>query len=554
MDLDKRIPVSLGDFLADLVIKNAWVLNVFTEQWEQTDVAISQGTVVGLGVYSGARELDARGMYLVPGFIDAHMHLESSIVSPSQYARAVVPHGTTAVIADPHEICNVLGIDGFHYMLEETRDLPMDAYFMVPSCVPATPFDESGAVLTAQEVRSLLQEERVLGLGEMMNYPGVLNRDPGVLEKIQATLSLGKRVDGHAPGLSGAQLNAYLSAGISTDHECSNAQEAQEKISRGQWIMIREGTAGKNLQDLLPLFAEPWCRRCMLATDDKHPGELHREGHIDHILRKAIAAGADPIKALKMASYNTAQHFGLTGLGAIAPGCRADLVLLEELETVKVHTVLKNGLAFHQLPPRRENPYGRTARDSVHIPMLSAGDFQPRQPRKKLIGLVPGQLLTTDQGWAETCSPEVCRLAVVERHKGTGHIGHAWLKGYGLTRGAVATTVAHDSHNIIIAGVSPEDMALAANRLWELRGGMVVVENGRILEELPLPIAGLMCDLDVAAADERLEKVRGAARSLGVGEEIDPFMTLSFVSLPVIPSLRLTTLGVVDVDRFCLVE
>lgn len=566
----ERIKASLGEKKAELVLKNAEYLNVFTNSFMRGDIAVHDGYIVGIGSYEGEEEVDMTGKTVVPGFIDSHLHLESSIVSPRQYARAVLPHGTTAIVADPHEIANVLGTTGIDYILASTRKLPFEIYLMMPSCVPATCFDESGAVLTHETVKEYLKKERVLGLAEMMNYPGVLGCDQEVLKKIQVTMKKNKLLDGHAPGLTGHSLNAYITAGISSDHECTTQEEAMEKLSCGQWIMIREGTAGKNLEKLIHLLDAPYFERCMLVTDDKHPGELAEEGHVDHIVRKAIRLGADPVHALKAASYNAARYFQLRSRGAIAPGYQADLVVLADLNTVEIVAVYKRGVCVSQKGKLLEQAvpeltgnisdeelelYRKKVCNTVKTGKIHRKQLQLKQEKGKVIGLVPGEILTTDQGEASETDPEkdIIKLCVVERHHATGHVGVAFLKGYGLKRGAVATTVAHDSHNIIVAGADDEDILCAIRRLEELQGGMVVVENGKILEELALPIAGLMCDLPVEEVQQKLDLVKAAARSLGVNEGIDPFMTLSFTSLPVIPKLRLTTLGVVDVERFSLI-
>ncbi len=562
MEIEKKAAAILaaqGRTKADLVIKNAQVLNVFTERFATLDVAVCGEEIVGVGAYEGIEEIDGTGKYLVPAFIDGHVHLESSIISPLQYAKAVVPHGTTAVVTDPHEITNVSGKAGFAYMQEAAKGLPIDVYFTVPSCVPATPFDETGATVTHEEVEKWLQNPNVLGLAEMMNYPGVLSADKEVLQKLAAAERAGKRIDGHAPTLQGNALNAYVAAGVSSDHECTNAAEAIEKIEKGQWIMVREGTASKNLHALLPLFEKPYCDRCMLVTDDKHPGELIREGHIDCIVRKAIAQGANAINAYKMASYNAANYFRLHKNGAIAPGYFADFLLLDDWNAVAIAAVYKRGKRVDNALDglengRAENPHAAAVGNSVRMPQVCAENFRLKRAQERVIGLVQGQILTTDEGYACKIDVEkdICKLAVIERHKGTGHIGVAFVKGYGLRTGAVATSVAHDSHNVIVVGANEEDMACAANAIAQMQGGMVVVNEGKILASLALPIAGLMCDLEANECQAALSKVKEAAHALGVNRGIDPFMTLSFSSLAVIPQLRLTTLGVVDVNRFQL--
>lgn len=566
MDIAKNLAENISSAqsftLPDLVIKNVSYLNVFTESFEKADIAVKNGVIVGVGEYEGVNEIDGEGKTLVPGFIDGHTHLESSVISPKQYCKAVVPHGTVAVVTDPHEITNVLGKTGFDYIYEETKNLPLDVYLMVPSCVPATPFDESGADLTIEDMEEMLSRPRVLGLAEMMNFPGVIYGDKNVIAKLELAKKHAKLIDGHAPALSGKQLSAYVGAGIGTDHECVNEAEAVEKIALGQYIMIREGTAGKNLEGLKGLFKRPYCHRCMLATDDKHPGELSLDGHIDYIIRRAISLGADPVCAYKMASYNAAAYFGFKTKGAIAPGFEADFVLLDDVNIVKINSVYKAGVRIDNRVGElvdaidEENPHRAQAYDTVHIVPVTADSFKITKDKEKVIGLIPQQILTTDEGETSEVDVEkdICKLSVIERHHATGHMASAYLKGYGLKSGAVATSIAHDSHNIIVVGTNDEDMALAVNYLSEIHGGMVVVENGEVLAELSLPIGGIMCDLDTASAEKGLYLVKRAAYRLGVFENIDPFMTLSFASLAVIPTLRLTTKGVVDVRKFELLD
>ncbi len=557
-DMRDRISCALGKTKADLVIKNAQVLNVFTDCFEKNDIAIKNGIIVGIGSYEGESEINAEGKAVVPGFIDGHVHLESSFVSPRQYARAVVPHGTVAVVADPHEITNVLGRVGFDYMAAETEGLALDVYLMIPSCVPATPFDEAGAQITHQDVEKMLENPRVLGLAEMMNYVGVLSADESVLSKIEAAVRAKKIIDGHAPMLTGKELNAYVGVHVGSDHECTNAAEAMEKISRGQFVMVREGTASKNLEALMPMFLKPYCNRAMLVTDDKHPEDLHAEGHIDHIVRKAISFGADPINAYKMASYNAAVYFGLRQNGALACGYFADFVILDDINTVKINSVYKRGVRIDaediSLGSRAANPYSEQVRNTVNLQEVS--EEQLHIGRQRVIGLMPSQILTTDEGYADGVDTEndICKLAVVERHHATGHVGVAYLKGYGLKHGAIATSVAHDSHNIIVAGTSDADMAFAISVIKEMQGGIAVVCDGEVMAELELPIGGLMCDLAVEECAAALERLKNTAYRSGVNADIDPFMTLSFASLAVIPTLRLTTLGVVDVNKFELLD
>lgn len=559
----RRIASAIGEYNADLVLKNGRILNVFTGEFEEGDVAVKNGYFVGIGNYNGEREVDVKGKTIVPGFIDGHLHLESSIVTPLQYCKAVLPHGTTSIIADPHEIANVCGCDGIDYILNATEDVPLDVYLMVPSCVPATGFDESGFEIDSDDVRRYLSNPRVLGLAEMMNYPGVIGRQSDVIEKIKETHHMRKIVDGHAPGLSGKELNAYVTAGIFSDHECTNDKEALEKMRRGQWIMIREGTAGRNLAGLISLCKEPYYHRCLFVTDDKHPGELYSEGHIDYIIKKAISLGVKPEVAYTIASINAATYFKLGSVGAICPGYRADFVVLNDFENVDIDEVYKDGILVSSnkdgkiwsIDLGEEYAPKRAISDTVRIIDVTADDFKCTGA-KKVIGLVPGEILTTDEGKATAVDidKDIVKLAVVERHHMTGHIGISFVKGYGLNEGAVATSIAHDSHNIICIGCNDTDMALAVMRLKEINGGMVVVNNGKVIAELSLPIAGLMCELDVLTAQKKMDEVKRAAYAQGVSKNIDPFMTMSFASLPVIPTLRLTTKGVVDVNTMTLME
>ena len=551
------IDVAAGREKADLVLKNATFVNVFSAELETCDIAVAEGLIVGLGSYDGIQEADMTGKIVCPGFLDAHIHLESSLVSPAEFARAVLPHGTTTVITDPHEIANVMGTDGIDYMLAATEDLPVDVRFMIPSCVPASPMDESGAVLDHRDIDSFFTHPRVQGLAEMMNFPGIISADGGTVSKIIASQAHHKKIDGHAPGLSGKALNAYIAAGVYSDHECDSLDNALEKLRLGQFIMIREGTAAKNLEALMPLLlSEKYYDRCMFCTDDKHPSDLLEKGHIDDICRKAVALGADPIRAVQVACLHAARYFLLNNRGAIAPGYLADFAIVEDLKDFHVITVYKKGQLVYDhgtvadFPaPEIPKQLDALAHNTFHLPVLTPADFAETR-RRGVIGMIPGQIVTEDLGYADHVDParDILKMAVVERHKNTRHIGIGYLKGYGLKSGAVATSVAHDSHNIITVGANDTDMALAVNRIAENRGGIVVVNNGEILAELPLEIAGLMSDRPLAQVNGLLENAKAAASRLGVGDGIDPFMTLSFMSLPVIPTLRLTTRGVIDVN------
>lgn len=550
------IDVAAGREKADLVLKNATYVNVFSGELETCDIAVAEGLIVGLGSYSGVAEVDMTGKIVCPGFIDAHIHLESSLVSPSEFVRAVIPHGTTTVITDPHEITNVMGTDGIDYMLAATEGLPMDTMFMIPSCVPASPLDESGANLDYRDIDSFFEHPRVLGLAEMMNYPGIISADSDTVAKIVASQAHHKKIDGHAPGLTDYDLNAYVAAGVYSDHECATAEDAMRKLRLGQFIMVRDGTAARNLEALMPLIKSPkYFSRCMFCTDDKHPSDLLEKGHIDYICREAVRMGADPIQTVQVACLHAARYFLLNNRGAIAPGYLADFAVVEDLKDFHVVTVYKRGkLVYNQGEvedfPKPEIPahLNAKAHDTFHLPVLRAADFAETRS-KVVIGMIDGQIITEDLGYANAINLEedILKMAVVERHKNTRHIGIGYLHGYGLKEGAVATSVSHDSHNIICVGCNDADCAFAVNRIAENKGGIVVVNHGQVIAELPLEIAGLMSDKPLVEVNDLLEKAKAAAHAQGVGNGIDPFMTLSFMALPVIPTVRLTTRGVIDV-------
>ncbi len=550
------IDVAAGRAPADLVLKNATYVNVFSNELCQGDIAVAEGLIVGMGDYSGKVEMDVAGKIVLPGFIDAHIHLESSLVSPKEFAKAVLPHGTTTVITDPHEIANVMGTDGIEYMLQATEDLPVDVRFMLPSCVPATPLDESGANLDYRAIDSFYDHPRVQGLAEMMNFVGTINGDPQVVEKIVASQAHHKKIDGHAPGLTGNDLNAYIAAGVYSDHECSDLNDAIAKLQRGQFIMIREGTAARNLEALAPLLCDKYVERCMFCTDDKHPNDLLEKGHIDYIVKKAISLGADPIVAIKAACHNAARYFLLNNRGAIAPGYLGDFVIIDNFQDFNIQMVYKRGkLMYHDgqledFPTPEIDPYlVRRAHDTFHLSTLTAEDFKDGRPHA-IIGLVPGEIISEDAGYIDHIEPDydILKVAVIERHKNTHHIGLGYLKGYGLKAGAVATSISHDSHNIIVVGADEEEMAAAANRIAQNHGGITVMRDGKVLGEVALPIAGIMSDDPLVDVNAALEHAKDAAFQLGVSRDIDPFMTLSFMALPVIPTLRITTRGVFDVS------
>lgn len=551
------IAVAAGREKADLVLKNAKYLNVFSNEFLCGDIAVANGLIAGVGKYDGKTEIDVSGKLVLPGFIDAHIHLESSMVTPAEFAKAVVAHGTTTVITDPHEITNVMGIDGVEYMIQASQNLPIDVHFMMPSCVPATEIDESGAELDCKDIDLYLDNKKVLGLAEMMNYVGVINGDKNVLSKIVTSQAHHKKIDGHAPELSGNDLNAYIAAGVYSDHECSTFENALEKLRKGQFIMIREGTAAHNLKALMPLLTQQYYSRCMFATDDKHPSDLLYGGHIDYIVKQALKNGADPIVALKTATHHAARYFLLNNKGAIASGYLADIVVVNNLEDFNVETVFKRGkLVFDGevkdfSAPTVDEKLAEKCFDTFHLDSVTPSSFKV-DGKLGLIGLVGGELLTRNLGTADKIDVEndILKIACIERHKGTNHIGVGYVKGYSLKSGAVATSVAHDSHNIITVGCNDDDIAVAVNAIKDSKGGIAVVENGKIKALLELPIAGLMSDEPLTTVNEKLENAKSSAYELGADKSIDPFMTLSFLSLPVIPSLRITTKGVFDAENW----
>ena len=549
------IAAAAGREPADLVLKNATFVNVFSNELSTMDIAVAEGLIVGMGSYQGRSEVDCTGKIVLPGFLDAHIHLESSLVSPTEFVKAVLPHGTTTVVTDPHEIANVMGTDGIEYMLQATEDLPVDVRFMLPSCVPATPLDESGAILDYRAIDSFYDHPRVQGLAEMMNFVGAINGDEQTVEKIVAAQAHHKKIDGHAPDLQGNDLNAYIAAGIYSDHECHDVKDAIAKLERGQFIMIREGTAARNLEALMPLLTGKYADRCMFCTDDKHPNDLLEKGHIDYIVKKAISLGADPITAVKVACHNAARYFLLNNRGGISPGYLADFVIIDNFQDFNIEQVYKKGVLMvdhgeiQDFPSPEIEPYlVERAHKTFHVAALTAEDFAEKRPRG-IIGMVDGEITTVDAGYSDRIDVEydVLKIAVVERHKNTHHIGIGYIQGYGLKSGAVATSISHDSHNIIVVGTNETDMAAAVNRVVELNGGIVVWDGGQSVAEVPLAIAGIMSDEPLVTVNKKLETAKDAAHKLGVNPGIDPFMTLSFMALPVIPSLRITTRGVFDV-------
>jgi len=562
MNLKNVIACARGDLPADILFTNTRIVNVFSGEIIPGSIAVCNGAIVGIGEYRAKAVLNMNGMFAAPGFIDAHVHIESSLTGISQFARAVIPHGTTTVVADPHEIANVLGIPGIQYMLDSSENQPMNIYFTMSSCVPATDMETSGASLGPDDIRSMLNHDRIVGLAEMMNYPGVIFRDETVLSKIEAAHQLHKRVDGHAPGLTGPDLNAYLSAGITSDHECTTLAEATEKLRSGMHIMIREGSGAKNLDTLLPLVNPLTAHRLMWCTDDRNPHDLIGEGHIDSMVRRAIQSGLDPIIAIQMATLHPANYFGLHQLGAIAPGRQADLVFFSDLEHLCAEAVCCRGVAVAQngkMDAAITPPMELTVPSSMNVRLDSLDFSIPAEGETiRIIEIVPDQIMTgsrmerarIDQGnVVSDISRDILKLAVVERHHQTGNIGKGFVRGFQLKQGAIATSIAHDSHNIIVVGVSDADMRIAVDSVIQMGGGIAVAKDGSCLEKLPLPIGGLMSTEPLEQVETCLNRLIAASRTLGclLG---DPFMTLSFLALPVIPELKLTDKGLVNVLEF----
>ena len=557
-DLARRIAVARGDEPADLVVKGGRVLSVFTREWLEADVAVCDGYVAGLGDYEGAETLDVGGAYVVPGFIDSHMHLESTKLLVDEFARLVLPMGTTAVVADPHEIANVLGCDGIHWLLDVCSGLPLDVYFTASSCVPASSFESPRRPLTAGDLQGLLRRRRVIGLAEMMNFPGVIAGDPAELEKL--ALEGARHVDGHAPGVLGKALNAYAASGIRSDHEALTVEEGRQRLRAGMWLLIREASMARNLEDLLPLVQEFGPSRMAFCTDDRDPEDIADSGHLNQMVRKAVAAGVAPEDALVLASLNPAMWHGLDHLGAIAPGYQADLVVLDDLESFEPRMVLKAGRPVDEIP---EAHVPEWVKHTVRVQPVSAGDFSIPWSggRARVIGLVEDQVVTeeiveeptvVDDHAVSDPGRDLAKIAVIERHHGTGRMGLGFVRGFGLQSGALASTVAHDAHNIVVVGVDDNDMARAVQRLVELGGGIVAVESRGVKAELPLPVAGLLSDAPLAEVVDQSRACNEAAAALGC-KVATPFLTLSFLALSVIPKLKITDHGLVDVDRFEIV-
>ncbi len=563
--LKKRILAARREIPADLVLKEGRVVNVFSGEIQERDVALYDGVVVGLGrAYQGKEQIQVKGKWIIPGLIDAHLHIESSMLLPSRLAAALLPHGTTTIVADPHEIGNVMGIEGIKFMLEESASVPLDIFFMAPSCVPATHLETAGARLEVSELAELKNETRILGLAEMMNFPGVLMGTPEVLQKL--ALFGDKIIDGHAPSLRGYDLQAYVTAGMRSDHETTDRTEGMEKVSSGMMLMIREGTAAKNLEDLLPLVTPENARRFCFVSDDLHPQEIRQRGHLNYIIRKAIDLGLDPVRAIQMATLNPAEYFGLKDRGAVAPGFRADIAVLHDLERFELDKVFKGGKRVVDRGKLIDFPHAddeSVELRSMNVAPLTWESFRiPHEDRRaRVIELIPGQILTgvryehikSDNGWVQSdVERDILKLAVVERHRATGNIGLGLVMGFGLDAGALASSVAHDSHNLIAIGVSDQEIWRSIEEVKKMGGGIAVIRDEKVLARVPLDIAGLMSRESLEGLTEKLDEADRAASSLGCTIP-DPFMSLSFLALPVIPKLKLTDLGLVDVEKFSLV-
>ncbi len=565
MEMRETIQIAGGKRPVDLLLKNARVINTFSGDIHRSDVAVHGDRVVGFGDYKARKTLNLRGAYLSPGFIDGHVHLESSMVKIPEFARVVVPRGTTTVVADPHEIANVLGLDGIRYMLASSRHCVLGVYIMLPSCVPATSLETPGAELSGHDLSLLLNDERVLGLAEMMDYPSVVRAAPAALEKI--AIAGNKRIDGHAPLLHGKDLYAYLSAGIKSDHECTTVAEAREKLRAGMYIMIREGTAAKNLQALLPLINSENSRKCMFVTDDRHLEDIFEQGHMDHLVRSAIRLGVDPIRAIQMASINTAEYFGLKDLGAVAPGYRADLLVFDNFKRLKISHVIKAGrlvASQGRLDPAAATDYKGKVRGTINVRWIEQKDFimKAKGKRARVIRLVPDQIVTkalvapvkTKDGFVVSDTRrDILKIAVIERHMASGRVAKALVQGFGLKKGALASSVSHDSHNIVVVGVDDEDIYAAAVQVVKMQGGLVAAAEGKILEALPLPVAGLMSDQSAQFVSEKLKRLNAAAQGLG-SRLRNPFMSMSFLTLPPIPELKITDRGLIDAVNFKIVR
>ena len=567
--LKKLIDVAMGRVPADVVIKNCKVVNVFSGEITEGNIAICDGQIAGIGEYEGVEGVDAMGRYAAPGFIDSHIHIESSYVSPEELGRLLVPHGGTTIMADPHEIANVCGEQGLAYMVEAGTRTALDIKYELPSCVPATPFENAGAVLDAKEIEKLIPSDDFIGLGEFMNFPGVINNDEDVIDKLVAAKKQGKWIDGHGSGLEGNALNAYVSAGILADHECSTVEEMKERLARGQYILLRQGSACHNLRTLLQGVTPENSRRCLLCSDDRQPKTILHEGHLDNHLRICVKEGLDPVTAIRMATLNAAECFGLKDRGAIAPGYRADIVLMDDLKAFNVNRVWIEGKLVAEdgkYLPTIEKYDISSVKGSVVLKDFSKDKFKMNLKSNKVnvIGILPGGVvtekltaeITLDENGEFVFEPDkdIVKVAVLERHHMTGNVACGFLKGYGIKEGAVALSIAHDSHNIIVVGVNDDEMEFAVNALVEQEGGIVLVKEGKVIESMPMPIAGLMSDQSGEWVDEKLTAIHDKAYlELGICEDVEPVMTLCFMSLIVIPAIKITDTGLFDVTTFSFI-
>lgn len=565
--LKKRIAVSSKQIPADLVIKNGKIIDVFNLEIIEGDVAISDGMFVGIGEFEGKKVIDAKNRYVCPGFIDGHVHIESSMVPPSEFAKVVLPHGVTTVITDPHEIGNVSGSDGLSFMIEDSMNLPLDVFLMLPSSVPATPFENNGADLKAQDLEPFYSQPRVLGLAEVMDFSSLKNAEDSIIDKILVTTNHNGLIDGHLAGLGTNAIDIYRTAGIKTDHECNTAQDALERLRRGMYLLIREGSVAKDLKTLIKVVTPNNARRCLFCTDDKHLDDLIEEGSIDHNIRLAIQEGISPLQSIQMATLNAAECYRLPNKGAIAPGFEADFLLLDKLETIEITEVYKSGNLVTQngrfvgKSPAKNVPNTKLL-STVHVSELHEKDLQISfgdGNKANIIEIIPNQLITNklveqviveNGDFQPSLENDQLKLVVVERHKNTGNIGLGVVKGFGFTDGAIATTIAHDSHNIVATGTNDADMLVAIQGLKDMNGGLVIVKNKQIIASLSLPIAGLMSDKDSQTVNLELDQIKRSLSQLGFTGDFNPFLTLSFLTLPVIPSLKLTDLGLFDVETF----
>lgn len=564
-NLKKEIDISLNKNKIDLLIKNAKLINTFSGDIYKTDIAVHNGKIVGFGEYSAKNIIDAKGMYVAPGFIDGHVHIESSMVKIPEFAKVVMPCGTTSVVIDPHEIANVLGIEGIKYMLSSSIESMLGVYVMLPSCVPSTALETSGATLSSHDLSLLLNDERILGIAEVMNYPGVIHKDTDLLKKI--AIANGKIIDGHAPFLSGKQLYAYVSSGIRSDHECSDIEEAREKLRAGMYVMIREGTAAKNLKSLIGLVNISNSRKFIFVTDDRHLDDIENEGHINYLVKKAIEYGVDPVKAIQMATINTAEYFGLKNLGAILPGYFADFVIFDNFKRMNIKMVFKNGIMVSKDGKVLDgiiNEYKEKLRGTINVKWIEHEDFALKAEGKKarVINVIPNEIITkmsveevkADGGYVSSdTEKDILKIAVIERHMASGRIAKGLVRGFKLKKGAIASSISHDSHNIVVIGTHDGDMYQAAVGVVKMQGGIAAALNGQILESLPLPVAGLMSDRSAEFVKTKIKRLREVARYLG-SELPDPFMAMSFLTLPPIPEIKITDRGIIDANKFKVVD